>query len=144
MSTEQLRILRFLIVGGFNTVFGYAVYATLLLLSGSSLVAVTGATLLGMVFNFFSYGIVVFHASGGASFDRFILVYFVIWLLNNGLLKVTDTFGVSEFYAQLFFIPILAAMSYLGMKCFAFSGSAAFHDISRSTGATRDPVERSK
>ena len=122
MTEEYCRIVRFLIVGGFNTLFGYSIYAAALYLSGSSLVAVTVATLIGVLFNYFSYGSVVFRMHGGASFPRFLLLFSLIWLINSLLLIVLETYGASPLLAQLFFIPITATMSYVGMRRVVFCG----------------------
>ena len=139
MKEEHYRIVRFLVVGGFNTLFGYSVYAAALYLSGSSLVAVTVATLVGVLFNYFSYGTVVFRTNGGASFLRFILLFSLIGLFHSLLLIVSDTFGVMPLLGQLFFIPIIATMSYVGMRLFVFCSPSGLAPAARALSAS---VER--
>ena len=61
------RVIRFLGVGVLNTVFGYSVYAALIFAGLSYLIALFLSTIAGVVFNYFSFGRIVFFGHIGAS-----------------------------------------------------------------------------
>ena len=76
------RFVRFLIVGGFNTAFGFAVFAVVYAISNSHHSAIVIGTLVGIAFNFFTTGSVVFgNRSAGAALP-FVLGYGVVLILN--------------------------------------------------------------
>jgi len=58
-------IARFIGVGLINTVVGYGIYGILILLNVPYLVALLMATIMGVIFNYFSIGRLVFKSRGG-------------------------------------------------------------------------------
>src|SRR6478736_8586703 len=75
------RFVRFLIVGGFNTAFGFAVFAVIYAIANSHHITIV-ITLVGVAFNFFTPGSVVFgNRSAGAALP-FVLGYGVVLILN--------------------------------------------------------------
>lgn len=121
MTGQPWRFVLFLIVGGFNTLFGYALFAAALYLSGSSMMAVTCSSVIGVAFNFASYRSTLFRTGKATRLPRFIGLYFVIWIVNELLSSAAEFLGVSPFIGQLFFVPVIASMSYWGMTHFVFS-----------------------
>ncbi|HET9651933.1 MAG TPA: GtrA family protein, partial [Usitatibacter sp.] len=66
------QFVRFLIVGGVNTLFGYAVFAGLVLAGMPPMPALVLTYVVGVLFNFFTTRRFVFAASGrGAALLRF-------------------------------------------------------------------------
>ena len=61
------QIVNFIIVGIFNTLFGYAAYALFIFFGFNYIVAVLLATILGILFNFKTIGKFVFKSSGNSS-----------------------------------------------------------------------------
>jgi putative flippase GtrA len=125
MRAELWRVLRFLLVGGLNTAFGYAAYAAFVLLGAPLWLAVGGATLLAFLFNFFSYGGLVFGSTSRRLLPRFLLFYVALGTLNFVLLRVLEGFGLGPLLAQAVLVPVLAACGYLGLRGFVFRGQAA-------------------
>jgi len=117
---ELRRILRFLAVGGLNTAFGYACYAGFLLIGLPVGWSVAGSTIVGMVFNFFSYGALVFGGASGSRLQRFLAFYVGLGVMNYLLLRLAMTFGPGPLLAQAFLLPALALMGYLGMRNWVF------------------------
>ena len=119
---ERARIVRFLLVGGLNTAFGYASYA-LLVLAGLPLhLAVAGSTTLALLFNFASYGGLVFGSTKLRLLPRFLLFYGALGLLNFGLLRALTGAGVGPLPAQALLLPVLALCGYVGMRWLVFRG----------------------
>lgn len=96
------RIVRFLGVGVLNTLFGYGVYAALVYVGLPYLVALFMATLAGVVFNYFSFGRMVFKANGGwFVFGKFIIAYTLVYGVNAGLLSIlTEGKYLNAYLAQ--------------------------------------------
>ena len=55
------KFIKFLFVGGVNTVFGYSIFALFLFLGMHYAVATLFATILGILFNFKTTGVIVFN-----------------------------------------------------------------------------------
>jgi putative flippase GtrA len=120
MSREWRRLLRFLAVGGLNTAFGYAAYAAFVLLRAPLLLAVAAATVLALLFNFASYGRLVFGSTSYRLLPRFLLFYVSLGALDLGLLRLLGAAKVDALLAQALLLPVLAASGYLGLRSFVF------------------------
>ena len=80
------RFIRYLIVGGVNTAFGYSVFAILTYAGLRYPFAVLLATIAGCIFNFRSYGAFVFKSAGWGRLGRFAAIYVVLYGLNMAML----------------------------------------------------------
>lgn len=118
----ECKITKFLSAGILNTVFGYAVYATLIFIDTPYLVALFVATVTGVIFNYFSFGRIVFKGfNGWFVFARFILAYALIYLVNVGFLGVlTEYFLFNPYVGQILYIPIGVALSWLLMNYWVY------------------------
>ena len=117
---EWLRILRFLVAGLLNTGFGYATYAAFVLTGAPIFVAVAGATGLAILFNFYSYGGLVFGTTASRYMPRFLALYGSLGLINYLLLLALTTSGLGPLIAQALLLPLQMAMGYLGLRGFVF------------------------
>jgi len=116
------RIFRFLSVGVLNTVFGYAVYTVLLFVKVPYLTALFIATVAGVIFNYFTFGRLVFHGHGGRFvFVKFIITYVIVYISNAVLLDVlTRKFLFSPYVGQVICIPLSVLLSWLLMNKWGF------------------------
>lgn len=114
----DLKIIKFLSAGVLNTLFGYFVYAALLFINLPYLVALFVATVAGVIFNYFSFGRIVFKGIGGwFVFIRFVICYTLIYAINAALLGVlTEYFLVNPYVGQVLCIPISVLLSWLLMN----------------------------
>jgi putative flippase GtrA len=121
-SDELKRITRFLAVGMLNTAFGYLVFTVSVLGGISAQMSLLIATLLGVAFNFFSTGRLVFAHHGGVSAaGRFLAVYAITYALNAWLLAwLLARFGLSSLVAQLCCIGPVVALNYVLMRAYVF------------------------
>jgi putative flippase GtrA len=117
---ELQRIARFLLVGGINTVFGYAIYAGLVLLTGKITLSLLISSIAGIIFNFYTTGKIVFKSSDKSLFWLFLAVYGVIFLCNLVSLKYLLFLGFGPLLAQIILLPIIAAITYVLQKKFVF------------------------
>jgi putative flippase GtrA len=121
-NAEVRRIGRFLLVGMLNTAVGYVLYAAFYLLSGAPRLSLILATAVGVIFNFFSTGRIVFANRRAAAFPSFVAGYALTLGLNIVLLDVMIRFGLHPLWAQLCALLIVVPVSY-GINAFlVFSG----------------------
>jgi len=136
--------LRYLVVGVWNTAFGYGLFVLLLALLGASVKALgvsiggpAGALLTGNYYlaisvvawvlavpqSTLAMKFLVFHSKGNAVREvaRAFLVYLPAQLIGMGLLKLTvSVFGMSPQAGQAATILVTTIFSYLGHKYFTF------------------------
>jgi putative flippase GtrA len=124
MRTEAWRVLRFLATGLLNTGFGYASYAAFVLANAPLWVAVAGSTALGFLFNFYSYGGLVFGSTAARLLPAFLLFYLALGTLNFALLRLLGWAGLGPMLAQALLLPMLAACGYFGLRSVVFRGQA--------------------
>jgi putative flippase GtrA len=114
------RFIRFLLVGALNTAFGYGVYALLILLHVPYPIAVFLSTAAGVLFNFKTYGALVFGSHDNRLIGRFILVYALIYVLNLIPLAWAKRNGVSLIAAGAVIALPMAAISFALNRRFVF------------------------
>jgi putative flippase GtrA len=122
---EWRRFALFLAVGVLNTAFGYVVFAAFILLGSPNAVAVAGMTVLGCLFNYVSYGRIVFAHRGRSRLARFVGSYVVVGVANGLLLElVVMGLGFSPLIGQFFCIPVMAVLSFVLQRTWVFGDRA--------------------
>lgn len=116
------KIIKFLSVGILNTVFGYSIYAALLFFKASYLIALFIATVAGVVFNYFSFGKIVFSGhQGWFIFFKFLISYSITYAVNAVLLEVlTREFILSPYIGQVICIPLSVVISWVLMNYWVY------------------------
>jgi putative flippase GtrA len=115
-------LIRFLAVGGLNTLFGYCLFAFLIWVGLSPQVALILGTIIGPMFNFVTYGKLAFgQALSHRNLPRFIAVYVIFYLINAGQLHVfVDRLHFSAYITQLIATPILSLGMFFSLRFFVF------------------------
>jgi len=116
------RFIKFIAVGILNTIFSYAIYAFLLFIGLSYIKALLFSTIAGVVFNYFSYGKIIFLGfKNRVIFCKFFFTYILIYLVNTLLLSILITFYfVSPLVGQVVCIPPSVLLSWLLMNYWVF------------------------
>jgi putative flippase GtrA len=112
----KLKPIRFLLVGGLNTLVGYSIFALFLFFGLPSDLALLFATCFGIVFNFKSISNMVFCTNHNALFGKFFLLYTILYLGNLGLLKLLDNLFHNPYYSGIVSIMLITIPSYYGNK----------------------------
>jgi putative flippase GtrA len=121
ISDKQLELIKYVVVGGVNTVFGYAVYAAGLWLGLSYVLAALASQILGTIFNYFSYGIFVFsRRPEKSSVLRFAVQYGFYYLLTLFILWLLQSVGLNAYQAGLANTAIIPVLTYFTNKYFVF------------------------
>jgi len=116
----------YLVVGGWNTLFGYGVWAGLQYLLGSHvhyLVVVVLSWPIAVLNAYLGYRLVVFHSHGPllAELPRFSLVYVATLIANLALLPLAlNALPLNIYVIQAVFTAAVVVVSYLGHKYYSF------------------------
>lgn len=113
--------IKFLIVGGLNTAFGYLIFALFIWLGVHYSLASFLSTILGIIFNFFTTGRLVFKNKDNSLIFRFFAVYGISYLINITFIWLITLSGYQNMYIiGLALIIPCAVISYVLMKVFVF------------------------
>lgn len=119
----KLRVfLKYLIVGGINTLFGYGAFALLIYLEVHYALASFLATCAGVLFNFNTTGRIVFKNSNHRLLFRFLAVYGVLYVINVLFLKLIVTLAINLYLGSAALVLPMAGLAYLLNKKFVFNG----------------------
>jgi putative flippase GtrA len=114
------RFVRFLLVGGLNMVFGYSVFAGGILLGLPYPVAALISTCVGILFNFKSYGILVFGSHDNRLIFRFLAVYGTCYVLGLAVLAWGQAHGLSPLLVAAVYTVPMAAFAYALQRVLVF------------------------
>lgn len=117
---DRTRLFKFLLIGGLNTAFGYSVFL-IALWSGMNYVLAAGvATVLGILFNFKTTGRLVFESKDHRRIPLFVLVYFIVYIVNVLGLRIFLALGIPAWLGGFFLILPCAVLSYILNKNYVF------------------------
>ena len=125
--------LLYLVVGGWNTVFGYCVWALMQYLLGDYLpylVIVVLAWPIAVLNAYIGYRYIVFRSRGPIlrELPRFSLVYVATLLVNLAILPIAlRVLPFNIYVVQALLLGTLVVCSYLGHKHFSFRGGQRGH-----------------
>ncbi len=116
------RPLRFVVIGGLNTLFGYGAYAVLLLAGLHYAAASFVGTIAAVTFNYITTGGLVFDGLSRATAVRFVVAYAALWIVNVAALAALVRLGVDTYVGGLALLVPMALLSYAAMRLFVFGG----------------------
>lgn len=112
-STSGGQFVRFILVGVVNTAVGYLLFAAFVLLGFASQTALAMAFVIGVVWNFWAHGRLVFGQGGLGRFPAYVGVYIAIWALNAWALRLAEQAGLGPLLAQALLAPVAAILSFI-------------------------------
>jgi putative flippase GtrA len=118
------RFVRFLFVGVLNTVFGYSVFAGLVLIGVHYAIAALVSTVLGVLFNFKTMGRFVFSSRDNKMLIRFIGVYAISYVVGVLLLRASVSLSINVLLASAVLLLPMAIFSYTLNRLLVFRLSA--------------------
>lgn len=120
LAPLRSRFVRYLLVGALNTAFGYGVFALLVLLGLPYPLAVFLSTTAGVLFNFKTYGTLVFGSHDNRRIGRFFAVYALCYAINLIPLEWAKRNGVSLLVTGAAIALPMAALSFALNRRFVF------------------------
>ena len=115
--------MRFIFIGILNTACGYSLYALLIFLGLRFDLAILIATVLGVLFNFKTTGILVFNNRRNNLIFRYFGAYAVVYLVNVLFVWLMLKSDINSYLAQAFAMPIIVVLSYIMQRDFVFKMS---------------------
>jgi putative flippase GtrA len=93
------KLYKFLFVSVLNTAFGYGLFALLIFIELPYQLVLLIGTIIGILFNFKTLGIIVFKQTENRLFVKFIGVYALVYLFNVACLSLFKYFSISVYVA---------------------------------------------
>jgi putative flippase GtrA len=119
------RFVRFVLVGGLNTAFGYTVFAICILIGIPYPLAALVSTVLGVLFNFKSYGGLVFASHDNRLIFRFIAVYGICYVVGLVPLAWAKAHGVPILWMGAICVLPMAALAFTLQRALVFRANRA-------------------
>ena len=115
------RFIKFLLVGGLNTVFGYSVFVSLVWTGLHYSLAIAVATVIGVLFNFKSTGILVFGSNNNSLVLKFVLVYIIVYIMNVLGITMLLSLGMPEWLGGMILAIPIALFSYYLLSRYVYT-----------------------
>ena len=110
---ETMRqFVRFIVIGLINTAFGFVMYATLVLIGIAPQPALAIASVIGVLWNFWTHARYVFASKGLSKLPIYALCYVVVYGFNSLTLDLALRNGIGPLTAQALIAPIAAVLSF--------------------------------
>ena len=119
-SSFDLKIIRFFFVAGINTAFGYGIFVLFLLIGLHYVLAGFLATIIGILFNFKTYGVIVFKNKSNKLIFRFLFVYFVTYCVAIFFIWAFSLIHVNHYIASAIIAIPNALLGYFLNKKLVF------------------------
>jgi len=116
----RIQFLRFILVGIFNTMLAYAVYALALAVGFPYPLANFIALICGIIIGFMTQGKIVFFNSDHSRFWRFLLCWTLIYCVNIAIISKLINLGFTPYAAGAIALPVIAVLSFTVQKLFVF------------------------
>ncbi len=120
-TPARVQFVKFLFVGGLNTLFGYGVFSFFIWLGFNDVLAPLFSTIINVLFNFVTYGNLVFKNNNWRLIFRFFAVYSIVYVSNViGLISFAKC-GLENRYISGFILLFpLALLSFILNKKYVF------------------------
>lgn len=112
---------KYIIVGFFNTLFGYLLFSFLVFLNFDVKLALLFSYILGIMFNFITYKYLVFEVPFNVTrLVKYIIVYVVTYNINLHLLNYTFEIINNYYLSQILVLPLIIALTWFLLNTWVF------------------------
>lgn len=118
--TDPKEIFRFVVVGGFNTLFGFSVYSIFIYVGSGYFLSSAAAFGAGIVFNHRTIGKFVFNSGNRNTLLPFAGCYLVVFALTVITLELLGAAGANPYVSGFMVSLPMAGLSYLLQKRYVF------------------------
>jgi putative flippase GtrA len=116
------RFIRFLVVGGVNTLFSYVLFSAFILSGVNYRATVLVCAVICIIFNFNTIGRIVFQNRDARLLARFLALYAVITLVNYfGLQLLVEVGRLHPLVGQAVVLPVIVALSFVLNRSWVFA-----------------------
>ena len=114
------RVVRFLLAGGLNTLFGLAIFALLALTSLPTWIVLMVSNVAGVAFNFVTSGGFVFHDLGITRLPRFLMSYGIVYSMYLILIQWLSPIMGGRLSSMALIVFPMAIFTYFIQSWFVF------------------------
>lgn len=114
------KFIKFLFVGGINTLFAYIMYSIFITTPLPRPIALLCAYIVGVLWNFKTTGTLVFKSNDNSLIFKFFGVYILTYFINLIALNLLADIGVNKYLAQLIVVPPVSVLTFILFKLFVF------------------------
>lgn len=118
------KFVKFLFVGGVNTLFGYSVSSFLLYIKIHYSLASLLAIIIGIAFNYQTYSKFVFNNQNPFIIFRFAIVYFFLYVTSIIWFWIFDRMEINLILANTILLPLKIFILFVLLNRFVFSTAA--------------------
>lgn len=115
------KIIRFFAVSGLNTLFGYGLFALMILFGIKYPLALLLSTIAGILFNFKTISLLVFQSNNNILVFKFLGVYGITYSINLAGLAIMRNFGVNIYIGGAILLIPVGLIGFLLNKIFVFN-----------------------
>lgn len=121
-TPAALRVVRYVIVGGTNTLIAYLIYAAGLFFSLSVPLASLISLVLSIFISFLTHGAFVFGHLSSKALLKFLANWSVMYGVYVGIVLGLMEIGINAYVGGICATAVTASLSYVVMNRFVFSG----------------------
>jgi putative flippase GtrA len=115
------KITHFFLVSGVNTVFGYGLFALLIYIGLHYTLALLITTVISLLFNFKTIGVLVFKNKKNELIINFIGVSVIRYFLTVIFMAIFKYYGINEYISQAILIIPMGLLGYVLNHYFVFN-----------------------
>jgi putative flippase GtrA len=115
------KIIRFFLVGGLNTAFGYGLFSLLIYAGMHYALDSFICIILGILFNFKTIGSLVFKNKNNMLIFKFFGVYGINYVLSVLFLAIFKHFGINEYIGGAILVVPMGLFGYVLFHYFVFN-----------------------
>ena len=116
------KLILFFLVAGLNTLFGYGLFAVLIFIGLPYVLATLLAHILGVLFNFKTYGVLVFKSKDNSRIFRFVGVYVLTYIINISLMFLfRKLWGLNDYEIGAILAIPMGLLGFVLNKRFVFN-----------------------
>ena len=121
LNPKIRKFIKFLVIGFINTLFSYIIFFFGILYGLHYSLATLIALILGILFNFYTYGNFVYNNNNTRLITHFFVIYGIIYIINISIQTLLHLIGIKNDYITggLTILP-LAVLSYILMNNYVF------------------------
>jgi putative flippase GtrA len=116
------KLIRFFLVSGLNTVFGYGLFALLVFIGVAYPLALLISTIVGILFNFKTISILVFENHNNILIFKFFSIYGITYLCNLGGLALFKYFEINIYWGGAILLIPMGILAFMLNRTFVFKG----------------------
>jgi putative flippase GtrA len=117
---NKKQFFKFIISGSLNTCFGLLVFAALDITNLETWKLLLLSNLAGIIFNFISYGNIVFKDIAPRTFIKYLITYLIMYFIQLILIKLLEPYIHGRVIAMIVILIPMTIVNYYLLKKFVF------------------------